>query len=204
MKKFFVICFPMVLFACSAKAQITYGIKGGINVSTIHSSIKSGAGSLAGLNFGGLANYSLNKKFALQAELLYSNQGYGFPIESKAYSFAGIETINHYYIPVRLNYINIPLMVQYHIVPRVYIEAGPQFGILASVKGMHDGLQYKSTDFSAGVGAGYIFKKINLGISARYTSGLSNINKYTSAEKEMKNHNKVFQLGVFYKFGKRK
>jgi hypothetical protein len=63
---------------------------------------------------------------------------------------------------------------------------------------------FKSTDFAGGVGVGYIFQKINLGIDARYTFGLSNINKKFDGEENVTSHNKVFQLGVFYKFGKKK
>ncbi|MBV4356195.1 porin family protein [Pinibacter aurantiacus] len=199
MKRILVICSTLVLFSLGAKSQISYGVKVGFNASNVSN---SDGKTLSGGHVGGLVNYALSKNFALQGEVLYSTQGCRY----KAGEFGPFSlSLNS-----TLSYINIPILAQYYFTPGFYVEAGPQIGFLTSAKldnydpADNDGHAYKdyfkSTDFSGGIGLGYIFKKINLGIDARYTFGLSNIAK----ESDDKLHNKVFQLGVFYKFGKKK
>ena len=52
-----------------------WGIKGGINVANIEVENGSDPGSRVGIHLGGLAHIHLSEHFALQPELMYSNQG---------------------------------------------------------------------------------------------------------------------------------
>lgn len=203
MKKLIFFC-TVMMAGFMANAQLSYGVKAGLNVANLSNSV--GGKALVGYHGGGLVNYAVSEKFALQAELLYSGQGCRYKVAD-----FGFVSLNQ---NVNLDYINIPILAQYYFAPSFYVEAGPQIGFLASAKDDayekedNDGRSYKenlkSTDFSAGVGLGYIFTKINLGIGARYTFGFSNINKKFDDEETIKNHNNVFQIGAFYRFGKKK
>jgi hypothetical protein len=199
MKKIFIFCASMIFLAVGAKAQIGFGVKTGANFSNI---TNSNGGKGTSRSYGGImVDYAISKKFALQGELVYSGQGCRYQIGE-----IGPSSVNQ---TLKLNYINIPVLAQYYIVPSFYVEAGPQIGFLVSAKqnftiGSQDAYvnvkdDFKSTDVSAAIGAGYIFKKINLGINARYTSGISNIAKNSGEA-----NNSVIQLGVFFKFSQKK
>ncbi|MCW3463821.1 porin family protein [Chitinophaga nivalis] len=168
--------------------QVKFGVKGGLNIDKITQT--DNAKTRASFYAGGLVNIALNKSWAIQPELLYSGQGTKFEKDL----FLGAGTI-------KTSYINIPVMVQYSIVPSFYLEAGPQLGILASAKlkaydrtiDIKDSM--KSIDFGLGVGFGYKFD-MGLGISGRYNFGLTKVYDNENA----KGKNSVAQIGVFYMF----
>jgi hypothetical protein len=166
---------------------LSFGVKGGLNVAkltnTDHSKPRTSA-------FIGLfTNIAFDKKLSIQPELAYSGQG------TKYDDFFNIKTT------VKLAYINIPVMVQYRIVPAFYLEAGPQLGFLTSAKHRSGRLDvdikddYKSVEFGLGFGLGYQFP-IGVGIGARYMFGLSNAFDLG----EIVHKNAVAQAGVFYTF----
>ncbi|MBC9930225.1 porin family protein [Chitinophaga qingshengii] len=177
----------------AVKAQtVKFGVKGGLNLAKLTN--ESSAKTRASFYAGGLVNIALDENWAIQPELLYSGQG----TKMKDSFLGGLITTQS---TVKLDYINIPLMVQYSIVPAFYLEAGPQLGILASAKAkagkntvdIKDNM--KTVDFGIGVGFGYKFD-MGLGVSGRYNFGLTNIydnSRYTSK-------NSVAQIGLFYMF----
>lgn len=181
----------------AAKAQkATFGVKGGLNISSL-SNPPSGFSSRAGFYAGGLVNVKLKRKWAIQPELVFSSQGYKYDYN------VGIIGVNGKGI---LNYINIPVMVQYSFLPEFYVEAGPQLGFLVAANAKGNGRkvdirdQYATADFGLGIGAGYKFP-IGLGISARYNFGLSNIYDKEARDNSRQNSkNSVGQIGVFYLF----
>lgn len=171
---------------------ITYGIKGGLNIS--HLGLFENA--KAGFNVGTFANIPLGNSISLQPEILYSQ--YGAFVERDL-------TMKYDNSPrTKLGYITIPVMLQYHINPKFYFEAGPEFGFLVSSK-------YKVLDtadspasskhlsginkfnLGLGMGLGYDFTK-NFGLNVRYISGITHISKNNL------NTNTVMQLGFTYKF----
>ena len=104
-----------------------------------------------------------------------------------------------------LNYLNVPLMIQFKSDGGFYGEAGPYVGFLLSgkykqnvsgVKSESDIKDYfKSTDLGAALGIGYMMKS-GFGIGARYNMGLSNI--YDASSLELKN--RFWQLNLLYTF----
>jgi hypothetical protein len=160
---------------------------------------------------GAFASISLGKKWNLQPELVYSLQGATGKPEQDYYVTATED--------YRLSYLNIPVLVKYKFPLAFFAETGPQLGLLLSGKinetlvGSTNTVNYdiksdlKSTDVSWVFGLGYC-SPFNLGFDLRYNLGLVNINETTSGsssapipEGTMKNS--VFQLGVFYIFGKK-
>ena len=185
MKKLFCIVSAFVLFVSIVSAQEThFGLKAGVNIASANVSPGSDYDSKAGLHVGGLAHIHLSKNFALQPEVVYSMQG-GKVDDTK----------------LKLNYINIPLLVQYMTDNGFRLQTGPQLGLLLSAKTEVGDVEvdrkdnFTSTDFSWAFGAGYLFPE-GFGLDARYNLGISDVWDGSSA----KIKNSVFQFGVFYQF----
>lgn len=177
----------------AVKAQtVKFGVKGGLNLAKITN--ESSSKTRASFYAGGLVNIALDQNWAIQPELLYSGQG----TKMKSSYLGGLITTES---TLKTDYINIPVMVQYSIVPAFYLEAGPQLGILAGakLKGGNVSVDVKdkmqSVDFGIGVGFGYKFD-MGLGVSGRYNFGLTNLNE---SDKQT-NKNSVAQIGLFYMF----
>lgn len=183
-----------LLFACVAftvEAQkLSFGAKGGLNIAklTDYDDSKTRTSIFAG----GFVNIALDKSLSIQPELLYSGQGTKYDVDGGLFDIKST---------TKLGYINIPVMVQYRLVPEFYLEAGPQLGFLTSAKTKSGKVtvdtkdDYKSVDFGLGFGLGYQFP-IGVGIGARYMFGLSNISDMDNVDHK----NSVAQVGVFYTF----
>lgn len=190
MKAYLSVVLAAILITGTASAQsVNFGIKAGLNVSTLHGDNDAEFDSKAGFHAGLLAHIHFTRQFALQPEVIYSGQG-------AKYSIAGED------FTMKLNYINIPVMFQYMFDNGFRLQAGPQLGFLTSAKtesddqklDVKDGLE--TVDFALGAGVGYVNPKSGLGVDARYNFGLSNIN----AEGDVKTSNRGFQVGLFYLF----
>jgi hypothetical protein len=172
--------------------NVKFGVKGGLNISKL--TAFDDAKTLAGFNVGGLINIGLNESWAIQPELLYSAQG----TKTSTSILWGLGNVAS---TTKLGYVNVPVMVQYSIVPAFYVEAGPQLGILTSAKlrindhttDIKDDM--KSIDFGVGFGFGYKFD-MGLGIGGRYNFGLTNV--YDADNFDHKNS--VAQIDLFYTF----
>ncbi|MFE3868985.1 porin family protein [Flavobacterium sp. LS2P90] len=175
------------------KEDMSFGVKGGLNVSSVTNTDQDGLNSksLIGFNLGFFGEFMISDKFAIQPELLYSAQG--VKLES-----GGDDG------DLKLDYINIPIMAKYYVANTFSLEFGPQIGFLVSAKAKSGGVsedikdQVKSTDVSLGFGASYYFaEKFMLG--ARYNLGLTRIQEdLFLGESESKNS--VFQVSLGYKF----
>jgi len=176
-----------ILLTGSANAQhVNIGIKGGLNVYNIHNDNGVKYDSKTGLHLGLLGHIHLEKEWAVQPELVYSSQW-------AKYNFPNSET------RVNLDYINVPVMLQYMFDNGFRFEAGPQVGFLVNAKtgnkiDVTD--HYKSIDFGIGLGIGYIKPSTGFGVDARYNIGVSDITE----NNEVKSTNRGFKLGVFYQF----
>src|SRR5688572_29489175 len=119
MKKVFCFLSTALLSLLAVSAQEThFGLKAGLNVASASVSPGSDYKSKAGLHVGGLAHIHLSKNFALQPEVVYSMQGGKRDDDIK----------------LKLNYLNIPLLVQYMTDNGFRLQTGPQLGILVTAK----------------------------------------------------------------------
>jgi len=188
MKKISFIVFALFLGATGFAQDTKFGLKAGLNVSTTTNSQGGERGSRLGLNAGALAHIHISPQWALQPEVVFSSQGAKYTVTDGEHSLA-------------LNYINIPLQLQYMFDNGFRVQTGPQVGFLASVKDKRDGTEtgfftsddFKTIDFSWSVGLGYLTYS-GLGIDGRYNFGISNINDAGTATVR----NNVFQIGLFY------
>lgn len=182
MRKVLLLSIFLFVTGVVANAQLKFGVKAGANISNV--AVEKSENKV-GFNTGVFAQYKF-AKFAVQPEVLFSMQGA---------KFDGGKS--------ELNYINIPVMAQYYIIPGLAVEAGPQLGFLISAKDKVDGEDFSdvkdfmnSTDFAINFGASYELPVLPVGVFARYSLGLSDIAKEGSDPGK----NRVFQIGAFVKF----
>lgn len=165
-----------------------WGIKGGINIANIDIQHGADPDYKAGVHIGGLAHIHLSRQFALQPELMYSNQG-------------AERTVGNTEYKTKLHYVNVPVLLQFMTGSGFRLQTGPQVGVLVSAKSKVNDTEtdaddnYKTPDFSWSFGASYVTMK-GFGVDARYNHGISNINDVPGN----KFKNRVFQLGLFYQF----
>ena len=177
-----------VTYLLRAQVHADFGIKGGLNLANLKIENTSSPDSKVAINAGLLAHIHLEPHWAVQPELMYSNQG-------------AKEDINGTEVKVKLHYINVPILLQYMTGSGFRIETGPQMGILASAKTKVGDSEsdadhlYNTFDLAWAIGASYVFSS-GLGIDGRYNIGLANIN----AEGGNSVKNRVWQFGLFYQF----
>ncbi|MGV3505225.1 MAG: porin family protein [Adhaeribacter sp.] len=222
MKKFFLAALLLMGFE-STQAQISIGLKAGLNSANITGNMDSGANTGSGmvsadrsrmfawlnpydreykLGFhGGLtAHIRVTRKLALQPELVYSRKGYIVDHQSATSS----ETTKAE-VTSRLNYLDLPLMVQFQT-GLFYLEAGPQASVLLKQKTWGTGMTtrnassgetsqvsiwtvshrnkegYKSLDLGYGAGLGIKFPNDTFSCGLRYSNSLGTILKYSETD----------------------
>jgi opacity protein-like surface antigen len=218
MKFFLLPLIAIFAFGISNAQEVTYGVKGGLNLSNLTGDIDDSE-SLIGAHVGAFAEIKITDKFSVQPELLFSMQG---AKQEYTYfeSFEGFEITETEKTTIKLGYLNLPIMAKFYATEKFSLEAGPQLGFLMSAKVDYEftyretsgGItevetesdsedikdDVKSIDFGFGLGAAYKFKE-NLFIGARYTIGLSSIAKDFEGESaDIKNN--VLQISIGYKF----
>lgn len=217
MKKisFFLLVFSAAMAAFAQKTSTTFGIKAGVNLAQLRTNnYPSGAEPDVSRKTSAHGGIFMNAPlgtggFAIQPELLYSRQG------SKMKQTTTIGTVSQTSEwDQDLNYITLPVMLQWKSTGGVFVETGPQAGLL--IKAKQDGpgstqvdnkSSFDNFDLSWGAGLGYV-SKIGLGIGARYNYGLTNTiedgggNNSANNGPELKNS--VIQLGLIWRFGANK
>lgn len=148
-----------------AQTKIQYGPKAGVNFSVWTGEGSQGAAIRTGYYAGGFASIPVSKHFAIQPELMYSEEG--------------TDHINMRYVD---KYIRLPLMMQYRHPSGFHVEAGPQLGYLLStwayMKNGEPDLNAKEVrsplETSLGFGFGWQLKA-GIGFNLRYNAGISNL-----------------------------
>ncbi|MBS1664893.1 MAG: PorT family protein [Bacteroidetes bacterium] len=190
-----------IFTAYLSQAQVTFGAKAGFNLSSVKGKDVEGTSSLPGFHVGVLAGIPLNDVLNLQPELFYSAEGAKmktvFPgdgdelIEGKA--------------SAHLNYLNLPVLLQYHHTSGFAVQSGPQFGYLLSAKVKANGEssdikdQFKKTNLSWVLGVSYLIPDNNIGFNIRYNFGITKLGKAEDGE-TAKAFGRTLQAGVFYMF----
>lgn len=184
--------------------DLRFGVKGGLNISkesqneSVAEYISTDLSFRAGFHVGGVVNYSLGRQWELEADLLYSMQGYKDKINVEAEQRLSKENYT-----VTSHYLNLPLAVKFFPVDGFYIEAGPQFGYLLSKKAkmddwegddMYSSDNTKKFDFGLFGGVGYRFSN-GVFVEGRYIHGLTDTSKLYDGGK-----NRNIQLSLGYLF----
>ena len=108
------ISFLSLFLILTAKAQeVHFGLKGGLNIAQLHfDDNQISSDSKIGLHLGVLAHIHASKKWAVQPELLYSLEG--------------AQKVGNSATNYNLNYLNVPVLLQYMFDNGFRLEGGPQ------------------------------------------------------------------------------
>src|SRR5690349_7060018 len=162
-----------LLITQASMAQFHFGVKAGANITKVDG--KSFRDEFRyGYHLGGFAEIGLGDRFALQPEVLFNQ--YQSRVDS---SFKNIyqNAINFSnYKDVKLNYLTIPIMLNYKVGKMLTLQAGPQVGVLIDQNKnlLENGKEaFSKGDFSMAGGAVINLGKLRLG--GRYFVGLANI-----------------------------
>jgi len=173
----------LALLAGPAGAEFQKGLKAGVNIATLTGSSIQNADSITGFTWGVFVSVGLGP-VALAPELLFSAKGYKY---TGTVGSSALTVVNNF------NYIDIPVLLKYSIIPtgpvRPYLAAGPALSILMSAKSKADLAGSTSTtdvknalsssDYSIVLDGGLDFALGALTLSAdvRYAIGLADVSK---------------------------
>ena len=189
--------------AVTANAQgevgsLTIQPKVGMNLANVVNAKNIGDSKLlVGMAGGVEAEYVVADKFSVALGALYSKQGCAFKIPD------GL-AVPVDYVHMSLDYLNIPIVANYYIIPGLAIKAGiqPSFLMGANLKAKANGNtssvkikdDLKTFDLAIPLGASYEYK--NVVFDVRYNLSVLKLNK----EKLDKNlRNSVIQFTLGYK-----
>ncbi len=181
-------CFFVLTHIVGAQ-EVEWGVKGGMNVSTLG---KSELGRVAriGYHLGGTAEFITTPFFSLQAELMYSLQG------------AALDNSRQVYL--NYHYLNIPFFMKAYFYEDAAFEIGAQYGLLLRAVDKNEYYtqdrsdEVSKSDFSLVFGLAYkLNEKFNFGL--RYNLGITNTAKQDIIY-EQRSTNRVLQISFGYIF----
>lgn len=191
MKARLYVLIAFVFFAQAAMAQIKFGIKGGVNITKVNG-VAFRDEFRYGYHLGGFAEIGLGKKWGIQPEVLFNQYQTRADSSFKDVYQNSLSFSN--YRDVKLNYLSIPLLLNYKLANIFSLQAGPQFGVLISQDKnlVQNGKEaFKNGDFSFLGGAQINISKLR--VTGRYVVGLNNINDISNQNKWK---NQGFQLSL--------
>lgn len=203
--RLFILTIAISSFIEKADCQTLLGVKGGANLTK---GIFDGSTTNYALNYhaGLISQIHLTNKIGLDIELLYSRKGWKIPNDA----------LNHNE-RVNLTYLNLPILLNYKVIEKLSVYAGPEFGYKINETGNKAApiLEYEKFDFGITFGARYtLYSK--LGIDLRYVYGFKDLiksqviytdqygNPTTSGARLIDGSNRAFMLGVYYLFNSSK
>jgi len=208
MKKIFAFAAAAII-AVSASAQVTFGVKGGLNLSKTNEldNVNSDdINRITGFNAGLVAEYPVALGVGVRGELLY--QTYGFKYENTT---AGVSTT----IKNKMNYLAVPVLCEYALPfldEHLKVYGGIQLGyclggnmnseVKSSLGTVTSDSDYESDDYNAFDLGGVIGIELMatdfLGIDARWTRGTMPV--YTNGNADDSGKNDAISLGLIFKF----
>ncbi|MBV1924219.1 MAG: porin family protein [Flavobacteriaceae bacterium] len=170
MKKLVLIVFTALLSTATFAQGVDFGIKAGANFATLTDA--SGLDNKTGFVIGVFGGIKFNDNIAIQADLLYSQQGADPKIGD-----------------LDLDYVNVPVVLRYFVFKGLNLQAGPQFGFIVE----DSDIDAESFDLTGVAGVGYDLP-MGIRLAARYNFGLTDVVKDSGSK------NSVFNLSVGYSF----
>jgi hypothetical protein len=195
----------ILMMAIVVKAQHEEGDfmvqpKFGMNIATLSDADKS----ITDLHFGLEAEYMVTDNFSLGLGAILSNQGAKYDFWDE-YNGQNKYTVD-------LDYVHVPILASYYVLPGLAVKAGIQPGFKMRAKAKFDDrtidldelyklgsvlldedIKVSKFDFSISVGASYEYK--NFVLDARYNWGLLKVMNVGDAF-----YNRCFMLSLGYKF----
>ena len=182
------------------RTRISLGLKGGVNLSKLDGQSWEGGYKTNLLGGAWLAVHG--SRFGVQVEGLFSQTSY--------ITGPGFDTIYHQYLQAgkdsltsgqfRVDYFNIPLIAQVRILNRVWLQVGPQFSGIVSIKDKDEFVKDAALLFENGtisvVGGLWVEMTRHLNAGARYVMALSDFNKTDLESWKQRD----IQIHIGYKF----
>lgn len=177
---------------------IQFGVKGGVNFSSVVGDDFESPDSRTSFNAGVLVEIPYSDRFSVQGEVLYSAQGFDISDDPNDPDTA-----------YQLGYIQVPILAKVYLVEGLNIQVGPQVGFL-----INEEIDYQPTNDGGDIPipndpiVGPDTQDINLGIAAgieyKFTNGFFIQGRYNYGFSELfenRNvHNSVIQAGVGFMF----
>lgn len=192
MKSKIYVLIAFVFFAQTAMAQINFGIKGGLNLTKIDDKAFKDEFRY-GYHVGGFAEIGLGKKFGIQPEVLFNQ--YETKVDTSLVNIWNPLKTDQ---DAKLNYLSIPILINYKLANIITLQAGPQVGVLISQdKNLLENGQvaFKTGDFSLLGGATINISKLRF--TGRYFVGLNDIGDVGN-QNEWKNQGWQLSLGLAF------
>ncbi len=186
--KLLTLALSLMIFSAANSQGFHLGIKGGANVNKLTGKSFNDQFSF-GYHLGGFAEIGLGKKFSVQPEVLFNQIN-----QDTSSQFRDIYNLSNVNSNVKLNYLSVPILLNYRLSNFLALQAGPQFGILMdqNKKLLANGQDaFKKGDFS--MLGGIQLKLSSIRIYGRYALGLSNLNDIDNKDKWK---SQSFQVGI--------
>lgn len=191
MKKIILLSSIMFIAIFSQAQGFKIGGKFGANISGL-SGLQFENGFNFGYHAGGFAEIMISKTLGIQPEVLWSQNTY-----TPASSFSALRPDLVSLTSIKLNYINIPVLLNIKPGKLITFQVGPQFGILRDKNLSFQGnaaSAFKSGDLS-------MLGGVQLNVSSfrfygRYAIGLTDINDIQNVATAEKWRSRTLQLGV--------
>jgi hypothetical protein len=210
-----------VLMINSLHAQVTYGIRSGVNYATwkgddiqiIQDLVDKTDGYIVtkgrtGMHIGGYVNIPISEVFAFEPGLEYSKKGYSLKGD---FQIPVLKYLNiNARAQVQSHYIDMPLLIKANVYKGLQVYAGPQvsylvrstlnaklgvFGITLFNRGIGITERFNKVDMGLTGGIGYQFEN-GLNVQAGYDYGLSKLDKNDNYSA----YNRVVKVSVGYSF----
>jgi len=205
MKKCLFLFFILSLFIISAQAQVRFGLKSGLNISSLYGEDTEGLDSKLGFVGGFFISYQSKNVFILQPEVSYTTKGATAKIESVNFTLA----YDYIEIPILFKF-EFPLEDNPGIKPAVF--AGPFIAfktrakVILSVNGETEDADIKSVaprdyGFQIGGALGLNLGKYELGFDVRYIHGIISVDTSVNSF-DIKN--RVINLNIYFCFANMK
>lgn len=173
-----------------AKNESNFGIKGGVNHTTVtQGDFDEGPDPRTSFHIGFFTEVSIISNFlSIQPEIIYSRQGF-----ENNFSLLG----NNYKTIYKIDYINVPVLAKIHIGQVLAFEGGPQFGlkINETVNTNNDTVETNDVNsYDTALAAGISLNVDSFFLYGRYTYSLNEVVENSDAK------NSVIQVGIGLKF----
>ena len=158
--------------------EVELGVKLGANFSEFDKAKGMSMSNKTGFQMGGYLMLPLGN-FALQTELLYSQQG--AKLNSK---------------DINLDYVNVPLLAKFYLMPKLNLHVGPQFGFVVKdgLDKIYSELKAETFDISGIAGLG--LNVFGFNIEARYNFGLEKVIKNNSGIHAINPKNQMYSIAI--------
>lgn len=191
---FIILCFFFVA-QLNAQQKFGLGLKVGQNFSKVDNVVVDH--NAASYHAGVTMQIGLSKGFSIAPEVLLSQT----KLETSPSTAELLVNPSLKPETYHLNYLSIPILLQYNVLKSFLVQAGPQYGILLDQS--KDGLENARVAFSSGEFSMVGGAKLNLGgffLYGRYVIGMNNIGSSTQLLNNLQNQStwktRQWQLGV--------